>query len=408
MFNDRNRSVQSNQSVSIGSSSSKTSMGVVYKIILDVNDDILKDLEVPDELKPKYIGAIQYRLNNSPNKPNESLPLALPYDKTSVSLPTVNETVRLINTEGGGFSYQRVTASPTPNFNAGYDEITSSQKIEKAANTNTAANYSKVQSTGITKTSGISDDSDLSKLGKYFEPQLEIHKLRLYEGDYLIESRFGQSIRFSGYNNSDNIFSPTLIIRNGESGESLSSGFGNSTEEDINKDGNIIFLGSGDRLLEYTLPVQNTKDSFFNYPNELKGNQILLNSDRIILSAKTAEMIFVSKKDVGFITDGQFSIDASRGINITTDDNIFVDTKDRDLNIDIGTGTIALGTDGGLEAAVKGETLASLLGEMLDLIAQQIYVTPAGPTAPGPTNIAQFSALKTKLNSMLSNNVQLK
>jgi hypothetical protein len=45
---------------------------------------------------------------------------------------------------------------------------------------------------------------------------------------------------------------------------------------------------------------------------------------------------------------------------------------------------------------------------MLDLITQQIYVTPAGPTAPGPTNIAQFASLKAKLNSMLSNNVQLK
>jgi hypothetical protein len=67
-----------------------------------------------------------------------------------------------------------------------------------------------------------------------------------------------------------------------------------------------------------------------------------------------------------------------------------------------------LGTDGDLEAAPKGETLVSLLSEMLDLISQQIYVTPAGPTSPGPTNVAQFAALKTKLNSMLSNNVQLK
>ena len=91
-----------------------------------------------------------------------------------------------------------------------------------------------------------------------------------------------------------------------------------------------------------------------------------------------------------------------------TDASIFVDTKDKDFNIDIGNGTIFLGTDGELEAAPKGETLVALLGEMLDLIVQQIYVTPAGPTSPGPTNVAQFSALKSKLNSMLSNNVQIK
>ena len=63
---------------------------------------------------------------------------------------------------------------------------------------------------------------------------------------------------------------------------------------------------------------------------------------------------------------------------------------------------------GELEPAAKGQTLVDLLGEMLDLIAQQIYVTPAGPSAPGPTSVAQFGALKAKLNSMLSNTVQLK
>jgi hypothetical protein len=383
-------------------------MGVVYKIILDVDDDILSDLEIVDELKSKYIGAIQFRQSGTSSKRDEALSLALPKDKTNISIPTVNETVIIINSPGGGYVYERIIGSPIPNLNTSTDEITSTQKKEKAANTNTSSQYSKVQSTGITRSESSLDDTDTSKLGSYFEPQLNIHKLKLYEGDYLIESRFGQSIRFSGYNNSENSFSPTITIRNGESGESLDQNIGLSTEEDVNNDGNIIFLGSGQRLLNYTLPVDNSYESFFNYPSELTGNQILLNSDRIILSAKNAEMIGVAKKDIGFITDGQFSIDASRGINITTDDNIFVDTKDRDFNIDIGSGTIALGTDGDLEAAPKGETLVSLLSEMLDLISQQIYVTPAGPTSPGPTNVAQFAALKTKLNSMLSNNVQLK
>ena len=244
--------------------------------------------------------------------------------------------------------------------------------------------------------------------GEYFTYNSNIHKLKLYEGDTLLESRFGQSIRFSGYNNSENKFAPTITIRNGENSDSLQSEIGTSTEENINKDGNIIFLGSGEKLLEWTLPTTNEKESFFNYPSELKGNQILLSSDRIILSAKTAEMIFASKGDIGFITDGQFSIDANRGINITTEDNIFIDTKNRDLNITQGEGVIFLGTEGDTEPAAKGQTLVDLLGEMLDLISQQIYITPAGPSAPGPTNIAQFTSLKAKLNSMLSANVKLK
>ena len=385
----------------------KGSMASVYKVILDTDDDILNDLEIEEQLKSKYIGAVQFRLTTQPNKRDESLSLALPYNKVNISLPTINEVVRIIKLESGGFNYERIIGSPIPNVNTDTSATSGTQKKEKSADAVSSAEYSKVKDTGISR-SDTEDNTDLSKLGDYFEPQSNIHKLKLYEGDTLLESRFGQSIRFSGYNNADNEFSPTITIRNGEGGESLSKEIGASTNENINKDNNIIFLGSGNALFNYTLPTENKKESFFNYPNELRGNQILLNSDRIILSAKTSEMIFASKGDVGFITDGQFSIDAGRGINITTEDHIFIDTKNRDLNITQGDGVIFLGTGGETEPAAKGQTLVDLLGEMLDLIAQQIYLTPAGPSSPGPTNVAQFSSLKAKLNSMLSNNVQLK
>lgn len=407
MFGNRNLNVQSNQSID-RRHREKSSMGTVYKVILDTNDDILSDLEIEEPLKSKYIGAIQFRANGTESKRDEGLTLALPKDKTTVSLPTINETVIILNSPGGGFMYERVIGSPLPNVNTSIDEIDSTKKKEKAAESNTASNYSNVQSTGISRTQSSNTGTNISTLGDYFTADSTIHKLKLYEGDNLLESRFGQSIRFSGYNNPDNIFSPSIIIRNGENGESLTKDVGASTEENINDDGNIIFLGSGERLLEYTLPTENDYKSFFNYPSELKGNQILLNSDRVIISAKAAEMIFSAKKDVGFITDGQFSIDATQGINITTDNHIFVETQNRDINLDIGNGSIMLGTDGELEAAPKGETLVELLGEMIDLITQQIYLTPSGQTSPGPTNIAQFTTLKTKLQTMLSNNVQLK
>ena len=389
----------------------KGSMASVYKVILDTDDDILNDLEIEEQLKSKYIGAIQFRLTTQPNKRDESLSIALPYNKSNISLPTINEVVRIIKLESGGFNYERIIGSPLPNINTDTDAISGTSKKEKAANVASSTEYSKVKDTGISR-SDTEDNTDLSSLGKYFESQANIHKLRLYEGDTLLESRFGQSIRFSGYNNGDNEFSPAITIRNGEGAESLSNEIGASTTEDINKDNNIIFLGSGNALLNYTLPTKNKKESFFNYPSELRGNQILLNSDRIILSAKTSEMIFASKGDTGFITDSQFSIDATKGINVTANEAIYFDvTNDFDFYVTCsGGGAISLGStkDDELEAAAKGETLVELLGEMLDLIAQQIYVTPAGPSAPGPTSVAQFASLKAKLNSMLSSTVQLK
>lgn len=405
MFNQRNVSVASNQSIQ-SPKTSTSDMGTVYHVVLDVDDTILDKLEIDESIKPLFIGAIQVRSSTQTTQSDEYLPLALPYNQSYKSLPLKNEVVKIINPSGGGLFYERIVKSSTPNVSNEADTISGAKILDKSS-AQTSSDYSRVQKTGISR-STVDISANYDGYGDYFEENDNIKYLRLYEGDTLIESRFGQSIRFSGYNNPQNLFSPTVIIRNGENPQTLNGGNGISTEEDINTDGNIIFLGSGERLLEYTLPVKNRKESFFNYPNELKGNQILLNSDRIILSAKTSEMIFASRKDTGFITDGQFSIDATRGINITTDDNIFIETKNRDFNINIGSGTIALGTDGELEAAAKGETLVSILGELLDLIVQQIYLTPAGPTSPGPTNIAQFSTLKLKLNSMLSNNVQLK
>ena len=42
------------------------------------------------------------------------------------------------------------------------------------------------------------------KENEYFEPT-QINPLNFYEGDKVIQSRFGQSIRFSGYNNIENV-----------------------------------------------------------------------------------------------------------------------------------------------------------------------------------------------------------
>ena len=388
------------------------SYGVVYEVLTDVDSETAKAKGLGTSVT---IGCIRFRLlsDNSININSvEQLSIAYPLDKNSLTLPTRNEIV-IIHSFGGNKHYSRIGGDVTPNLNANTDLISKKFDNEiKIDSSNDATNYQNVSSTGISRTNKNSGKSDFDGYGDYFTDNSNIHKLKLYEGDTLLESRFGQSIRFSGYNNSENKFAPTITIRNGENADSLQSDVGTSTEENINKDGNIIFLGSGEKLLEWTLPTTNAKESFFNYPTELKGNQILLSSDRIILSAKTSQMIFASKEDIGFITDGQFSIDTTRGINVTANQHIYFDVKDK-FNFSItttGGGAIALGsteTDE-LEPAVKGETLKNLLYDLMQIIAQQIYVTPAGPTSPGPTNNPLINGLAAKLNDILSNDVQLK
>ena len=388
-------------SQAVASITGQDDVAIVYSVILDENHPLIKS----GESTIADVGAIQCRLLKDIQ--NDRLLIARPLDSTVTILPIRNQSV-FIQKLGNGYVYTQMSSGLSPGGRVGDQAISTlfkqNQSVEGGSK---SKGYASVSSTGIAR-SNSTEVTDFDGYGDYFESEEGIHKLKLYEGDVLFQSRFGQSIRLSGYNNSENVFSPTLILRSGESPENRKLPEDSLAEENVNEDGNIIFLGSGEKLLEYTLPIENKKESFSNYPSELKGNQILLNSDRIILSAKSQEMIFASKLDMGFITDSQFSIDASKGIDITVDDEIDINTKDFNFNLNIGNAIIKLGTDGTLEKAPKGETLVKLLGELIDLISKQIYVTPAGPTSLGPTNVALFSTLKNKLESMLSSNVQLK
>ena len=385
---------------------SSDDLAIVYSVILDENHPLIKsgDVNIAD------VGSIECRLLNDIT--GDSLLIAKPLDSTVTILPIRNQTV-FIQKLGSGYVYTQISKGLSPNTSNNENSISTlfTQEQSAAGDGNKAEGYSNVSSTGIAR-SNTNEVNDFDGYGDYFTAEEGIHKLKLYEGDVLFQSRFGQSIRLSGYNNSENKFFPTLTIRSGESPENRKKDDTVLVEENVNEDGNIIFLGSGEKLLEWTLPTTNPKESFFDYPSELKGNQILLSSDRIILSAKTSEMIFSSKGDTGFITDGYFTIDTTKGINVTSNEAIYFDVKNNKNFIITcsGGGAISLGSTNifELEPAPKGQTLVNLLGEFIDLVVQQIYVTPSGPSAPGPTSVAQFASLKAKLNTMLSQIVQLK
>ena len=395
-------------SVSSGGSSSDVIVGYVYDVILDEENEGISTLDRKDEAAI-YVGAIRFRSQGNLNQSDDKLDIAYPSLNVK-SLPTRNEVVKIIRNPSGGFIYERTGFTVSPSTNAEEDTL-SKNFGGKEQDRPSAGNYSKTAQTGIVRSStGNSVDTD--GYGDYFEANNGIHKLKLYEGDTLIESRFGQTLRFSGYNNPENVFSPTIILRNGENPTTINedNSLNTTVEEDVNRDGSTILLGSG----QYKLPFQpgtiddngssdfeTLPDSFLNYPSELLGNQILLNSDRLIFSAKSSEMIFYSKGNYGFISDGGLSIDNAFGIDANVNDNINITTNDRDVNINSGNGKINLG-DQSLEPIVKGDTLVDLLSQLIDAITKQVFLTPAGPSGTGPTNLATFNKIKNQLNTMLS------
>lgn len=376
----------------------------VAEVILDEENEYAKS----KKLFSQIIGAIKFRSSDNKAVAEKDLPIAYPFDKNFKNVPILNEQVEIYEGEQGSFYYRRIGLDENPTksafINSNAKNFTPEKNEEQKGN-----DYKNVAQTGINKTN-VDNSLSEGSYGKYYTTQENIHRLKLYEGDSLVETRFGQSIRFSGFNNPKNQFAPTIILRNVENSDSGKKSPELSTEEDLNKDGSIIALTSG----QYQLPFlpgtvddkgksdfQTKPDSFGEYPSKLLGDQILINSGRIILSAKNAEMIFYSKKNYGFISDGAMSIDNKAGIDISVGDDIHIVTNDRDINMVTGKGSVFLGSEG-LEPMVKGQQLVDILGELIDAITQQIYLTPSGPSAAGPTNISQFGSIKSKLNNILS------
>jgi hypothetical protein len=399
-----NARIQTSNNVSSQAGASSKKIAWVTEVILDETNEYAQT----KKLYSQVIGAVKFRTSDNKETSEKDLPIAYPFDKNFKNIPILNEQIEIYEGEQGSFYYRRIGLDENPTksafINSNVKNFSSEKNEEQTGN-----EYKTISETGINKTN--KDDSQAEgSYGKYYTTQENIHRLKLNEGDSLIETRFGQSIRFSGFNNPKNQFAPTIILRNVENSDSGKKSAELSTEEDINKDGGIIALTSG----QYQLPFQpgvvddkgksnfETKpDSFGEYPAKLIGDQILINSGRIILSAKNAEMLFYSKKNYGFISDGSMSIDNKGGIDISVGDDIHIITNDKDINMVTGKGSIFLGSEG-LEAMVKGQQLVDILSELIDAITQQTYLTPSGPTAVGPTNISQFGSIKSKLNNILS------
>jgi len=252
--------------------------------------------------------------------------------------------------------------------------------------------------------------------------------LRVFEGDKIIQSRFGQSIRFSGHYNNTQEFSPTIVIRNRQGNKQTSELKEKTpTIEDFKDDGSIISLTSNNQKLPYTKDFLDAQVIAFGggysnsgefeentYPAELTGDNVLIKSSRITLASQEGEMIFLSKGNYGFVSDGLFSIDnfnpeagedekGRGGALLNFGGDVVIKSNGDDIKL--------LGDDGGLiyvntlnqdEPIVKGNTLLDLLTELINLINAQQYQTLSGPSALGPDNREDFNKLRDRLNAFLS------
>ena len=338
--------------------------------IVNVNG---KSVSKPDK-DYTWIGKALIRLINShKNVEKEDLIWATPLESNISEYPVLNEVVGVVYYLGQYYYTRKINKFNTPNANADFNleligggftnpslSLTSPilgnrELLVKTTDPKKpyAGPPSKLNFLGTNGYKGV--------LGRYFYYNPRIRSLKRREGDMIFESRFGQSIRFAAYDDNRNndkssidytdykgngiqnpAFpgkesgggNPMIIIRNRQRPLNTTSkdekNVGGYMLEDINNDGTSIHITSGVTLSAFRNTCikkmwgngSEEKSEFngqtsFVYP-KLMGDQIVINSDRVIVSSKKGEMFHYSKKRMSSITDDEYTIDAQNQIVITT------------------------------------------------------------------------------------------
>lgn len=356
----------------------------------------------------RFYGAILFSTEDT----QQNIYYAYPIDKNNFTFPIVGETIIIIKINNNEHFYLPYTITQYPNYRADY-KIKKSSSEKTLEESNKKGSSQSYQTTKQTGTPNASPDSKKDKKEDY-SIQEKIKFLKPKEGDTIITGRVGNTIRFSEFHLTEDgkTSSPSIFIRNKQNPELNDKKIGELVEEDINKDGTSIYITSNKVKVPFKETIKKTKVGFKDYPtsDDLKGDQLWINSDRIVLSAKAKEFIIFGKGNTGIITDGNFSIDAEKEVYIHNKQNITIHSEGaNNIFLNSDNGKIYLGKNSGegdagaaVQKMVLGGELVKILEDLIDAITKQSYLTPSGPSKVGPENVAQFNSVKSKLKTILS------
>ena len=230
----------------------------ILDIILDINHPLAEENGGYDA-----IGTVFYSLLEDTNQNKSSLTAnkAYPLFSHLKYFPLINEIVLIIEANDKDiYSIEKTQSSYyLPQINMwGHPHHNA---LPTSANQKSNANdYEQTLGAGLVRK--VEDGGTDIDLGIYFKEQLNIKPLLPYEGDMILEGRFGNSIRFGSTNISDSITNvngwsnsgengdPITIIRNGQSSKEDEKGWLPTTEK-INEDASSIYLCSNQQLSNF-------------------------------------------------------------------------------------------------------------------------------------------------------------
>ena len=266
------------------------------------------------------------RINNpNPNPKVDSNSFARPLFPNQSSIPVNNEIVYIISLPNDNiqsnvndiayYYFQPINIWNSTHHNAIPDPINNKSLPE--------SQQQDYQQTEIGVVRRVTDNSTEIDLGETFKEKLDIKNLQPFEGDVIHQGRWGQSLRFGSTVNNAKISNtwskdgnngdPITIIRNGQHND------GNDPwvpqVEDINKDDSSIYITSTQKL-----PIEVASDSYKSYndapiyPSQYNGNQIILNSGRLLFNSKEDSILLTSKKSINLNSIDSINIDSPKTV----------------------------------------------------------------------------------------------
>ena len=241
--------------------------------------------------------------------------------------------------------------------------------------------------------------------GTYFNEDNIPNPTFPYEGDYIVDGRFGNSLRFgntvansntsieNNWSSTGSIGDPITILTNKKHTEQP---LFNSITEDINLDGSSAYFTSTQQI-----PIEvSSQNDYLSYdippttPTQYNGEQIILNSGRLLFNS-TFDHILLS---------------SAKSINLNTVESVNIDARTKTV---IQTPELYLGGVETSQPVVLGDDLVDLLSKILTdfeyltgALQNQLGVPVGSPIAP--TNlIAQainnkIGSYKAELSNILS------
>jgi len=381
---------------------------------------------VLDENHPKFdsvgqwngIGAIFYEFTNQ-SATGTTVNFALPYDSQIKTYPLVNEIVLLFslpnqqqgqNTSNQSYFYLKPLGVWNHPHHDAYPNpstiINPTQRRDYKSTENGAVRRVEDQSTEINLNSPVNPSQNT------FVEKTDIHPLMPYMGDSLLEGRHGQSLRFGSTAKSKSSINnnwssagtngdPITIVRNGQPTNVSDKGWIPITEN-LNGDLSSLYLTSYQKI-----PFSIANENFVSYttppttPSQFASPQIILNSDRIVLNAKTDSVLISGQNSVGISSNNSINIEAKQ---------IYLDGND-----------IRLGNKNASQSALKGditvEYLKILITELKNLteVLKTVQDWPGGVPTPNSAiltvaNSSQeiFEKIYNNIDDIKSNFIKLK